>query len=241
MRKILNLLLFTTLSFNIHAQNLDKESLLLIGKAEEKMGQKINYDLTRHISWDFFGVRTLTWDKYTGDVRIDIKGKPEVYLINANTKEGKIFKQGQEVTHADSVSKYLQRAYEIWINDSYWLVMPFKLQDEGVTAKYLGKMKTSDDRDAKAIQLTFENTGVTPDNKYHIYFDNETGLVSQWDFYRSFEDEEPLFSMPWQNYIKYGKVYFSGDRGERKLDNIKVFRKLPESVYSSFEKPFFLK
>jgi hypothetical protein len=50
-----------------------------------------------------------------------------------------------------------------------------------------------------------------------------------------------MFSLPWQNYVRYGSVLLSGDRGERKLSDIKVFKKLPKTVYTEFKRPFYLK
>lgn len=241
MRKIQILLLLVITILKSYAQNTDSDAQILIDKAEQAMGGREAYEDLRHLTWNFLGFRTLTWDKHSGDVRIDYANENTTYLINTQTKEGRIFKNGEEYTQADSLEKYLRQAYEIWINDSYWLVMPFKLADEGVNQKYLGKKKTLEGKDCETIQITFNNTGVTPDNKYLIYFDNETGLVCQWDFYRNSSDEKPLFEAPWLNYVRYGRVLLSGDRGEKKLSDIKVFRKLPKTVYTEFKRPFYLK
>ena len=48
-----------------------------------------------------------------------------------------------------------------WINDTYWLVMPFKLKDSGVTLKYVGDGKTQAGDDADVLAMTFKNVGVT--------------------------------------------------------------------------------
>ncbi|WP_304235873.1 hypothetical protein [Jiulongibacter sediminis] len=241
MRKVQILLLLIIPIFKSHAQNMDEQSQNLIKRAEIAMGGQEAFDNIQHISWNFFGVRNLTWDKYSGDVRIDLNNENTVYLVNTKTKEGRVFKNGEEYTQPDSLQKYLKTAYEIWINDSYWLVMPFKMDDPGVSSKYLKEKATQNGEAADVIELTFNETGVTPDNKYHIYFDKNTGLVTQWDFFRNYSDEKPMFSLPWQNYVRYGSVLLSGDRGERKLSDIKVFKKLPKTVYTEFKRPFYLK
>jgi hypothetical protein len=87
------------------------------------------------------------------------------------------------------------------------------------------------------LGLTFENVGLTPQNKYLVYVDKQTHLVNQWAFYRNATDEKPGFVLPWGEYKSYDKLMLSGDRGERDLTDIKVFKKLPKSVYESFEKP----
>lgn len=221
------------------AQNADVERIKT--KVMVAMGGQKAYDKTRYISWDFFGSRNLVWDKAKGRVRIDNLKENTVMILNINEKKGKVLKKGIEITNPDSVSKYLEDARKTWINDSYWLVMPFKLSDEGVTTKYLGKSKTEDGKSAEILELTFEKVGVTPNNKYHIFFDEETGLVSQWSHFTNFSDEKPRFTMPWKDYQKYGNIKLSGDRGARKLNNIMVFDKLDESIFTDFNKPTFLK
>ncbi len=225
--------------FSGMAQTADVERIKT--KVITAMGGQKAYDKTRYISWNFFGSRNLIWDKTKGRVRIDNLKENTVMILNINEKTGKVLRKGVEITNPDSVSKYLEDAKRIWINDSYWLVMPFKLSDAGVTAKYLGKSKTEDGKSAEILELTFEKVGVTPNNKYHIFFDDETGLVSQWSHFANFSDEKPRFTMPWKDYQKYGKIMLSGDRGARKLSNIMVFDKLEETIFTDFNKPIFLK
>ena len=84
-----------------------------------------------------------------------------------------------------------------WINDAYWVFMPYKLKDTGVTLKYLGKGTTQAGASADVLELTFENVGRTPENKYHVYVDDESRLVTQWDYYPQASDAEPRFQLPW--------------------------------------------
>src|SRR5690606_37283337 len=134
----------------------------------------------------------------------------------------RIYKNGKEYTQPDSVARYLKDAYEIWVNDSYWLVMPWKLRDPGLEYIYSGPMTSLQGFECDVIQLTFKDTGVTPENKYLIYFDKKTGLICQWDFYKTRQAAAPLFSSFWTNYRKFAGVQISGDRGERDLTDIHV-------------------
>lgn len=213
----------------------DAKSAELIEKCETAMGGQKAYKAVKHVSWNFFGGRTLYWNKHNGDVRIEIPKDKKVLLWNVNTNQGKASIEGQEITDKEELAKAMVQAKSIWINDSYWLVMPFKLNDPGVNQKYLGQKETLNGTLADVIEITFNEVGNTPDNKYHIYFDPTSHLVNQWDFYRNLSDEKASFAMPWQDYKPFGKVMLSGDRGERKLSDIKVFKKLPDSVYQSFE------
>ncbi len=198
-------------------------------------GGRKNWDDTRYLSWNFFGSRKLYWDKHTGDVRVEYLKEDKKVLVNINSGEGKVYMNGAEVTQPDSLEKYLQKGKEAWINDSYWLVMPYKLKDSGVTLKYLGEETTQAGEPADVLQLTYQNVGVTPENKYNVYVDKDTRLVSQWAYFQKASDQEPGFVMPWKDYQNYGNIKLSGDRGERKITEIQVHDELPEAVFTSFE------
>ncbi|MCU0324048.1 MAG: hypothetical protein MUF45_02180 [Spirosomaceae bacterium] len=240
MKKLILTFIFLS-SIQVFAQESDPKAIELADKVMKALGGTKAWDNTRHITWNFFGSRRLVWDKWTGNVRVDNLRDGMTSLININTETGKIFKNGTEITQPDSVAKYVKRAKGAWINDSYWLVMPYKLRDDGVTLKYIGKEKTQDGKDAEVIQLTFKNVGNTPDNKYKVFIDPASNLVVQWQYFAKFTDEKPGFTLPWQNYKPYGKILLSGDRGERKLTDIKVFEALPDAIYQSFDKPDFSK
>ena len=138
-----------------------------------------------------------------------------------------------EVAEADSLKKYLDRGYRAWINDAYWLVMPYKLKDSGVTLTYGGLAKMENGRDAYVLTLTFENVGVTPQNKYDVFVDRERMLVEQWAFYRNASDEKPRFVGPWTGWVPHGRILLSSGRGTRAHTGVAVFEELPRSVFES--------
>jgi len=218
--------------FNLEGS--DPEAIELADEVMLAMGGRKNWDKTRVICWNFFGARELIWDKWTGDVRIESERDSMTYLVNINTMEGKVAKDGVEITDQEEVNALLDRAKQIWINDSYWLVMPFKLKDSGVTLKYMGEDTTMTGAAADVIQLTFENVGVTPQNKYEIWIDKKNHLVKQWYYYPT-DSSEARIKGPWGEYEKHGDILLSGDRGERDLTNIMVFEEVPEEVFESLE------
>ncbi|MEP0985982.1 hypothetical protein [Ekhidna sp.] len=210
----------------------DLLATLLADKSMLAMGGREAWDKTRYIKWTFFGRRDHTWDKWTGDVRIESPGNDLTIIMNINTKEGKAMKGGEEVT--DSLSYYLQAGYEMWVNDSYWLVMPFKLKDSGVTLKYLREDTTQTGQRADVVSLSFEDVGVTPQNVYEVWIDTDSKLVTQWAFFPDSTTLEPRFITPWADYNKYGEILLSGNRGRNSLSNIEVLSEVPKETFTDF-------
>lgn len=217
--------------FNLEAS--DAKAIAIADEVMQKLGGRKNWDATRYFTWKFFGRRFHVWDKYTGNIRVESKDR--VTLMNIHTKEGRVWEGGEEVTHPDSLAKRLDSGYRAWINDSYWLVMPYKLKDSGVTLKYEGEKKTEAGADADVLQLTFENIGVTPQNKYEIFVNKETKLVDQWTFYTNSDDEKPRFSTPWHEWQPQGNILLSANRGKNSHTDIAVFDELPASVFNNPE------
>lgn len=214
----------------------DKKAIEIAKQVMKAMGGQQAWDNTHYISWNFFGSRTLVWDKWSGDVRIEWLKKSQKIIVNLNDNTGKVQLNGVEQTSPDSLAKYLQMGKAAWINDAYWLVMPFKLLDPGVTLKYLGPNKTDDGRKADLIQLTFDNVGVTPENKYKVWVDAETHLVTQWAYFQNFTDTEPKFTNAWSEYKRYSNILLSGNRGQegRSLYPIEVLDQVSPTIFTAF-------
>lgn len=221
--------------FNLEAS--DEKAIEIADAVMEASGGRKNWDNTRLLVWNFFGARKLYWDKKTQDVRIDFLKTDMQILMNIDEMKGRVKKDGNEFTEADSLKKYLEMGKSIWINDSYWLVMPFKLKDTGVTLKYLKEDTTQDGRKADVLGLTFDNVGNTPDNKYDIYVDQESKLVSQWSYYREAKQDSANFTLPWLDYKTFGNIQLSGNRDARQITEIQVLDSIPGALFEDFEKP----
>lgn len=215
----------------------DARAVQIADEVMNAMGGRKAWDNTRVIAWNFFGARKLVWDKAKGDVRVDNLRNDQTVLLNIKTDKGRVFRNGKEETNPDSVAKFVKQGKANWINDSYWLLMPFKLKDSGVTIKYTGEENMESGKPADVLQMTFKGVGVTPDNKYKVWVDKTSRLVSQWSYYPKFSDEKPGFTLPWIEYKKYGQIMLSGERGARDLTDIMVFEKLPGDVFTDFKRP----
>ena len=217
----------------------DAEAIALADSTMEAMGGRAAWDATRFITWKFFGRRMHAWDKHTGDIRIEgvgrEDGKPYMILMNLHDNTGRAWRDGEEIVEAEALAEMIESGESAWINDSYWIAMPYKLKDSGVTLKSLGEGTMLDGRTAQRLELTFHDVGRTPENKYHVYIADDTGLVEQWDFYADAADAEPGFQIPWHNWQGYGDILLSDDRGKAGHELVGVYDELPESVFASPE------
>lgn len=210
-------LIFTS---NIIAQS-DSKAIEIANKVIQTMGGIENWNNVHYLKWDF-GKRTLHWNKWTGDVRVEVPSDELIVLVNINTLKGKAYKNNTLVVNPNETSKLINNAHKWWINDSYWLTMPWKLLDPGVTLTYLRKEKLPNKHTADVLQMTFKNVGVTPQNKYEIYVDETEHLIKQWSFFPNFNDNTPRFTKPWDNYQLLENVLLSFNRSDFGPKNVVV-------------------
>ncbi len=212
--------------FNAEAS--DSMAVVIADSIMAAMGGRKNWDATRYLTWNFFGRRVHTWDKWEGLNRIEFENEDLVMEFNVNTKEGSVIRDGEEVTDEEEKAELLQRGYEIWVNDSYWLLMPFKMKDSGVTLTYLGEENSPEGVASYKLQLTFDSVGVTPQNKYHVFVDTSDYLVKHWMYFPEAEMDEPRISTVWADYQQHGNILLSGNRGRFQLSDIAVLDAWPE-------------
>ena len=208
----------------------DARAVAIADQVMEALGGRTNWDNTRYLTWSFFGDDQV-WDKWTG--RFRWQEDSLVVLMNINTQEGVAYADGELLPDSDEI---VARAYRSWANSGYWLLMPYKLKDSGVTLGYKGEGTTEDGRAAEILTLRFREVGHTPDNRYDVYVDMETRLVTQWSYYATGEDEAPRFTRPWENWTQHGNIMLSDGRGMRgdvpfNLPNVGVYEDLPDSVF----------
>lgn len=222
----------TLLPFSaIKAQSNIEKADAIAKEVVNTMGGMENFNNTRFIQWDF-GKRTLYWNKWTGDVRIENPTKEQVIIVNINTLEGKAYEEGILINDEKKTKKLLNQGKRWWINDSYWLIMPWKLKDPGVTLKHIKIGELPNGNKADILQLTFESVGVTPDNKYWVYADQKDHLIKQWDFFKNFEDADAKFSKPWDNYQKVGNILLSFNRSDFGPKNVVVKQEFDSEIFN---------
>ncbi len=227
-----------------NAKGSDPKAIEIADRVMEAMGGQDAWDRTRYLTWSFAGRRRHLWDRHEGRLRLEgrgpASGKTYVMLLNLNTGAGRAWQDGRPVTMAADLSSMLEAGEGAWINDSYWLLMPYKLKDTGVTLRSIGAGRTEKGREADVLELTFDDVGRTPANKYRVWVGKDSGLVEQWSVYPTAETAEPSFISPWEGWKRYGGILLSGGRGEMRgrpfeLTDIAVFDELPDALFESPE------
>lgn len=238
-KKLLNLFLSLVLSsgaFHVNAKEYqhDTRAAEIADATVEAMGGRESYDKLRFISWNFFGKRFHVWDKYTGDIRIEFGDNfSDVLIMNIHTKQGKWWQQGQAVTDKALLTDKLNWAYRIWINDSYWVVMPFKLHDPGVNLAFSRQDTSLKGKAVDVLTMTFNDVGVTPDNKYELFIDKQTHLIAEFAFYPTVDSAEPRFRRPWANYQAFEGALLADSRGDSGMAPINAYMQIGAEVMSS--------
>ena len=204
------------------------------------MGGRKAWDDARYLTWKFFGNRLHVWDKHTGNVRVEWahrrSGKAHTVLMNINTKKGRAWVDGEE-QEGEALQEILKRGEGALINDAYWLVMPYKLKDSGVTLKHLGTRVDPEGNECEVLELTFSEVGRTPQNKYHVFVDKASNLVLHWDYWKDKAVDEPRSLGPWNNWRKFGGILLTDDHGRRKHTDVAVLESLTENVFTD-PRPF---
>lgn len=237
----LALLAAAVLPMSALAEERDPKAVELANGVLEAMGGAEAWAATRFIRFDFFGFRLHHWDRHTGRHRFEGKtreGDAYVVLHNVKSREGTVTVNGEAVDGEDK-AKWLERAYGGWINDTYWLVMPYKLLDPGVNLAYDGAEEI-DGKTYDKLRLTFEGVGLTPGDTYWAYVNRETGLMERWAYFlQDWEEGREPTQWQWLDWGRYGRVMLSpkrvkvDDGSERPLGELAVFDHLPDSVFES--------
>jgi hypothetical protein len=209
------------------------------------LGGKENYAAINYLSFHFVSTRGDTqvtdwrhdWDRRNNNYRIEgttRNGDHLLAVFNLDSRNGAAFKNGQKMDGEEKI-QILKRAYGRYINDTFWLLMPFKLKDGGAVLQYDGAQEINDVRyDVLRLSYT-DSVGLTPRNIYRIFVDQATRVVYRWEYYEK-AGAAPAASW-WERWNKYGGIKLAEQRtfenSNRKLlfTNIIVSREVDEKIF----------
>lgn len=135
------------------------------------------WNQTGAVRWNFDDRRTHLWDRERDLIRVrwdDIE-----VLRHAYQNGGRVWEDGQEVLDPEKKQERLQEAYEIWINDAFWLNPIATFFDAGVTRKLVA---LEDGRQGLLVQ--YGKGGVTPGDTY-LWASETSGLPEYWEMWVS--------------------------------------------------------
>lgn len=201
----------------------------------DKILERLNtpaWDSLNYVSWTFFrGAHHYVWDKRNNkaivtwaenDVILDLS---DWYNNSIALSKGGITRSGKDK------EKAIQKAWEYWCNDSFWLYAPYKLRDPGIKRSWV-------QQDGKeGLLVTYQSGGATPGDSY-LWWVDDTGLPTSFDMWTSIIPIKGLNAtwMEWKKLPGGAMLALSHDMGPIKmsLSNVKAGSTL-ESIGSTPE------
>jgi hypothetical protein len=193
------------------------------------------------------------WDRRDGRYRVEWKtreGQTMLALFDVDTRAGRVWVDGVEAS-GDDAKKHLERAYGRYINDTYWLLMPWKLSDPGVHVETAGE-RSADGKTFDILHIWFDQVGLTPGDQYWAFVDRQSGLMDRWAYFLEGDHKEkgePSLDKAtmwmWADWRKMDGVMLSCDRrmvggeGARRIHFpvLATPSKLDERVFSDPQVP----
>ncbi len=180
------------------------------------------------------------WDKRRGFDRVegpDDKGRIVATIVNLADRTGKSYTAGLPDRDSTDIASHVENGYGRWVNDSYWLLMPFKLRDPGTNLKYGGLKKGPGGVEWDVLELTFDpGVGLTPKDHYWLYVNRKTHLVDKWDYLLQ-DMKPPAQSATWEEWQRLGQVRlsllhrFEGKPAVLRFENVALPSSMDESIF----------
>lgn len=134
------------------------------GKEADELAQKMvnamnkeAFDTTEIIEWSFRDTNYYKWKKQEG-------------LVEVSWGENRVTLNLEDISKSEGASEELiQKALGYFNNDSFWLLAPYKVFDEGVERKIV------DYEGNKALLVTYTSGGSTPGDSY-LWILDENGI-----------------------------------------------------------------
>jgi hypothetical protein len=182
-----------TASSSVPAGDERAEGLALAREVWRALGGEKGWaDRSWSLAFDFVAYRdgkevarfSHNWNRRTNAAVVSGMGRDgrrwEVRFSDIYARSGTATINGAPAPESD-LPKLLDNAYARFINDSYWLLMPLKILDDGVIHRRLADTTVAGER-FERLALSFERVGLTPGDQYQLYIDPKTKRVVRWTY-----------------------------------------------------------
>lgn len=147
---------------------------------------KTGFDSLTYVEFTFRNTNNYKWDKANNSVVVTWD-EEEVYLDMNRSME--------------SYNLLEFAAYQKFINDSFWLMAPFKVRDAGVIRSTLVV------ENGRGLLVTYSSGGLTPGDSY-LWIIDDKGFPVAWRLWTS---NIPIggLEFSWSGWVNYDDVWFS--------------------------------
>lgn len=158
------------------------------------------YNTLDQISWLYPKGHHFVWNKQ--DNEVNVKWDDYEVTFKPDSMTGTAYKKGEKLSGKKEV-KAIQKAWELFANDSFWLLAPFKVRDPG-TERSIVKTDKGD-----ALLVTYTSGGVTPGDSY-LWILDENYRPTAWQLWVKIIPPGGL-EFSWEGWQKHEGVWFALD------------------------------
>ena len=148
------------------------------GPEAEALGRRLQaavdieaWERTGAVRWTFAGRNEHLWDRRRHLARVRWGGNEA--LVDLNSRRGLAWRDGQPLAEKEAAAQ-VQKAWELWVNDSFWLNPVAKLFDPGVERRIVPLPEGGD-----GLLATYTGGGATPGDSY-LWLPGPGGRPAAW-------------------------------------------------------------
>ena len=181
--------------------------------------------------------RTHYWDRKIGRSRLEAETsktkRKAVVIVDHETKAGEAAIDGKPVAEAQS-GKIIQNALKYWLEDSLWVITPFRLKEPGSRLRYEGE-KVAGPITYDMITAQFVDN---PEVKYRFYVNRDTKMFDSMAFVLKGRNVTPV-AFNWVEWSDIAGMKFSlkknqsGGEVDILISDIEVFDSMPATAFTS--------
>lgn len=227
----------------------DEMAITIADKVAKAMGGSETWDKAAFIKFTFvmlqgelrLAERTHYWDKASGRSRMEGPSKDKknvIAIVDHATKSGQAAIDGQLLLD-DDAKKFIELAYSNLVYDSYWAFMQFRLKEPGVRLRYEGEIKAGPVTYDK-ILVTFDDSGLTPGDRYWLYINRDTSKVERWSYVlRGQGSSASPTAWQWVDWTEAKGLSYAMRKTQADgeidivIENVAIYDSLPETVFTS--------